>query len=320
MTGSTASHRPDAILIAGPTASGKSALGVRAAERFGGAVLNADSMQVYRDLSVLSARPSVGERKRAPHHLYGHVDGAEAYSTGRWLDDIEAALTDMRGAGQLPIFVGGTGLYFKALLEGLASVPDIPQHIRAQWRAVAERTSSATLHAMLSREDAAAAAALRPSDRQRVLRALEVREATGRSILDWQGAGHQGLLSTATTVRLRLMPERTRLYTRCDARFLSMLDAGAIAEVSALLDRGLDDRLPVMKAIGVREIAAMRDGKLSREDAIARAQRETRRYAKRQMTWVRNQMSDWTPADVGSDDDIDRILDHLSEAHPSLGD
>ncbi|MEL7542538.1 MAG: tRNA (adenosine(37)-N6)-dimethylallyltransferase MiaA [Pseudomonadota bacterium] len=316
--------RPQAILVAGPTASGKSALGVRAAARFGGAVINADSMQVYRDLNVLSARPDAKDRERAPHHLYGHVDGAEVYSTGRWLDDVLATLADVTAAGQLPVIVGGTGLYFKALLDGLASLPPIPPELRKRWREIAATTDASELHAMLQARDPESALGIRPSDRQRILRALEVKDATGRSILDWHRAGHRGgqdgLIDAAQTVRLRIMPDRAALYARCDARFLSMLEAGAVEEVSALLDRDLSPALPVMKAIGVREIAGMRDGTLSRDDAIARAQQETRRYAKRQMTWVRNQMSDWTPVDFRSDDDIDRILAQLIADHPTLAD
>lgn len=288
----TVMSEPHPILIAGPTASGKSALALEYARTRNGVIINADSMQVYTDLRILSARPSMEEEAAAPHSMYGHVDGAEVYSVARWLEDVKRALGDARHAGQTPIIVGGTGLYFKALLEGLSPVPDIPDAIRGKWRDFGERGGPA-LHAELSRLDPDMAAQLRPSDRQRLIRALEVLEATGRSLLDWQKLPGTPLVDVTRCERRVVLPDRDVLYDRCNRRFELMLELDALAEVEALVGRGLPESLPVMGALGVRPLAAMLRDELSREDAIAQSQQDTRRYAKRQMTWARNQMADW---------------------------
>lgn len=280
---------PRAILIAGPTASGKSALAVTLAERLGGTVVNADSMQVYRDLAILTARPPHAEHARAPHRLYGHVDATEAYSVGRWLDDAAGVLAER----QMPVFVGGTGLYFDALTTGIAPVPAIPAETRQRVRARAVDGAPA-LHAELARRDPETAAILRPGDTQRVLRALEVLEATGRPLSSWQREpASSPLLDPGRVLRIMLTPERAWLRARIAARFEAMTAMGALDEVSALLARALDPALPVMKALGVASLAAHLRGEIGRDEAIARAILETGRYAKRQDTWFRNRMADW---------------------------
>ncbi len=232
--------RPKAILIAGPTASGKSAAALDLAQRFGGIVINADSMQVYRELAVLTARPSQAEMQRAPHCLYGTVPASERYSVGRFLEDAARALRDAKVEGRLPIFVGGTGLYFKALTEGLAAVPDVPPEIRAHWREEAERIGTEGLHRALQARDPVMAARLRPSDPQRLLRALEVIDATSVSLAEWQGADAAAVLHPEGLLRIVIAPEREPLYAAIDARFDRMIEQGAIEEVRALLALGLD--------------------------------------------------------------------------------
>ncbi len=287
-------HTPEqrAILIAGPTASGKSALALAEARAHNGVIINADSMQVYGDLRVLSARPSANEEVQVPHVMYGHVDGAETYSVARWLEDVQATIPAVHTAGQTPVIVGGTGLYFKALLEGLSPVPPIPDDVRAAWRDIGAQGGS-TLHAELVRRDPEMAARLRPSDRQRLTRALEVIDATGRSLLEWQRIPGTPLLDAASCRRLVVLPDRDTLYRRCDQRFEAMLNEGAIEEVEVLVARDLPDDVPVLGALGVRPLAAMLRGETSKEAAIAQSQQDTRNYAKRQMTWARNQMADW---------------------------
>jgi tRNA dimethylallyltransferase len=282
-----------AVLIAGPTASGKSGAGLELACRLGGTVINADSMQVYRELRVLTARPSESEEARVPHRLYGTVSAAEACSVGSWLDDVAHALAEARGEGRLPILVGGTGLYFKALTEGLAPVPDIPAELRSYWRQHAAARSSETLHQELAARDPAMAARLKSADPQRIVRALEVIDATGISLAEWQGGDAAPLLAPSDVLPLVIAPEREPLYAAIDARFDRMIENGAIEEVCELLDLGLDPGLPAMRAHGVRELAAFLSGAVSREDAVAKAKTESRRYAKRQMTWLRRFMSDW---------------------------
>jgi tRNA dimethylallyltransferase len=284
--------REEAILIAGPTASGKSRLALRLAERHGGEIVNADSMQVYGVLRVLTARPGEDETAGIPHHLYGHVAPDTDYSTGRWLDEAEAAIAGIRARGRLPIVIGGTGLYFRALTGGLSDIPPVPAEIRAHWRAELERSGVAALHAELARRDPELAARLKPADRQRILRAVEVHAATGRSLGDFQTRTGKVVVPEDKTARIVLMPDRALLHDRINRRFLTMLEDGAIEEVKSLLSLNLSSDRPVMKAIGVREIAGMLDGDLDRATVIERASAATRQYAKRQMTWMRNQFDD----------------------------
>jgi len=282
-----------AVLIAGPTASGKSALALALAERLGGTVINADSMQVYFDLRILTARPSEADEARAPHRLYGHVDAAESYSVGRWRRDLMRALEAADKAGAVPIIVGGTGLYFKALTQGLAAIPPVPPGVRAALRARLESEGARALHDELARRDPAAAARLQAADSVRTLRALEVIEATGRPLADWHRAGMPALIDPKTAVRVFLEVEPAELIRRIDARFDAMIEHGALEEVGALAARGLDPLLPAMKAHGVPRLIRALRGDISLADAIAEAKRDTRRYTKRQRTWFRNQLPDW---------------------------
>ena len=285
--------KPHIILIAGPTASGKSALALKLAEQFGGAVVNADSMQVYRDLRIITARPTPDEERRVPHRLYGHVDAAENYSVGRWRDDAAAALTASAEREPAAIFVGGTGLYFSALTRGLAAVPPIPGEIRDRVRARLGSEGVAALHAELVARDPAAAARLRASDRARVSRALEVVLATGRSILDWHGDNKPASVELARAAKVFLMPDRDELVRRIDARFDAMMAAGALDEVRALAARKLDANLPAMKAHGVPWLIRYIAGEIPLAEAVAHAKLETRQYTKRQATWFRNQLPDF---------------------------
>jgi tRNA dimethylallyltransferase len=282
-----------AVLIAGPTASGKSAAALDLATRLGGTVINADSMQVYRELAVLTARPTPADEAAAPHRLYGFVPAAEAYSVGSWLEDAAAAIAEAQDAGRVPILVGGTGLYFKALLEGLAPVPDIPAPVRAFWREQAETLGPKGLYRELSLRDPAMAARLKPSDRQRVVRALEVIEATGVSLAEWQGGNTVPVLMAQDVWKRVVAPERDTVYGAIDARFDRMVASGAVEEVRELMALRLDPGLPAMRAHGVRELAAYLAGTLSLEEAVTKAKTESRRYAKRQMTWLRRFMADW---------------------------
>ena len=284
---------PVAILIAGPTASGKSALALALAEKIGGTVINADSMQVYRDLRVLTARPTPAEEARVPHRLYGHVDAAVNYSTGHWLRDVAAVLDEVRAAGRVPVFVGGTGLYFKALTGGLAAVPAVPAAIRNAVRGRLQNEGVAPLYAELLARDAATAHRLMPNDRSRIARALEVLDATGRSLTDWHKEGMAPLIDPAQAAKVFLTVERQELVTRIETRFAAMLEAGALDEVRALGERKLDPLLPAMKAHGVPWLLRHLRGEISRDEAAAGAIMDTRRYAKRQVTWFRNQMKDW---------------------------
>jgi tRNA dimethylallyltransferase len=284
---------PKAILIAGPTASGKSAAALALAEALRGTIVNADSMQVYRELAVLTARPSSVDLARAPHRLYGTVPAAEAYSVGAWLEDAARAIAEAGSEGRVPILVGGTGLYFKALLEGLAPVPDIPPEIRKTWRIQAETLGAGALHRELAARDPAMAARLQPSDTQRIVRALEVIDATGVSLIEWQGSAAAPMLPLDGVVRLVIAPEREPLYAAIDARFDAMIVQGAVEEIRALLAQRLDAGLPAMRAHGVRELAGYLAGAATLEQAALKAKTETRRYAKRQMTWLKRFMQDW---------------------------
>lgn len=282
----------DAILITGPTASGKSALAVQLAKDCDGVVINADSMQVYDTLRVLSARPAEDEMEGVPHHLYGHVPATTAYSTGEWLRDVTALLPTVRAAGKVPVFVGGTGLYFKALTGGLSDMPEIPQEIRCEVRLRLKEEGPEALHAELSGKDAPVAGTLEARDGQRIVRALEVLQATGRSISEFQGKQGPMIVDPERSLKFVVLPDRALLHERINQRFEKMLGQGAIEEVRALMAQNPAADLPVMKAIGVREIADMLDGGMSRAEVVERASALTRQYAKRQMTWFRNQMDD----------------------------
>jgi tRNA dimethylallyltransferase len=280
----------DAILIAGPTASGKSGMALELAEREGGVIVNADSMQVYSVLEVLTARPTPDELSRVPHQLYGHVHPSVNYSTGAWLRDVARIAGEGRLSGRRPIFVGGTGLYFRALAEGLSEMPEVPAHVRERWRARLAADGPLALHELLARDDAEAAAGIRPGDGQRIVRALEVLDASGRSILEWQAARGRPLIDRASTRFFVIEPDRAELVERIEARFDRMLEKGALDEVKQITDLGLDPDLPAMKAIGVRELQAAMAGELSFPEAIERAKIATRQYAKRQATWFRHQL------------------------------
>ena len=286
-----------AVLIAGPTASGKSALALEVAESLGGVIVNADSMQVYRDLRVITARPTADDEARAPHKLYGFVDAAENYSVGRWYRDVEDALKEIGKQGRVPILVGGTGLYFKALTSGLAAVPPIPADIRAGVRGRLQHEGAPALHAELMRLDPATAQRVTANDRSRISRALEVVLATGRALSDWHREGLPPLIDPARAVKVFITCERKELVRRIEVRFDAMIKSTALDEVRRLAERRLDPALPAMKAHGVPWLIRHLNGEISREEAIAGAVMDTRRYAKRQLTWFRNQMNDWIWAD-----------------------
>jgi len=282
-----------AVLIAGPTASGKSALALALAERISGIIINADSMQVYRDFRVLTARPTREEEALVPHLLYGHVDAAENYSVGRWTADVSRSMVEAETVKRRPIFVGGTGLYFKALTKGLSSMPSVPEPLRARVRSEAEGVETAELHARLAASDPKMASRLRPSDRQRIIRAQEIFEATGRSLADWQGFSVKPLIAPADAVAVFLSIERAELHRRINARFDSMLAAGVLDEVRAVAARKLDPGLPALKAHGVPWLNRYLSGELSLEEASTKGKADTRKYAKRQETWFRHQLKDW---------------------------
>lgn len=316
MTSESRSQDKRALVIAGPTASGKSRLALAAARAVDGVIINADSMQVYRDLAVLTARPGPVEMAQAPHRLYGTVDGATAYSVADWAAAATAEIEAAWSAGRVPILVGGTGLYFRALIDGLAQVPDIPAAVRDAVRARLERDGPAAAHAWLAELDPGMAERLAPGDRQRIGRALEVVLATGTSLADYQRSTPPGPLAGpqragAVTKYVLTLP-RDALYARVDARLRDMLGEGALEEVAALAARRLDPDLPVMKALGVPPLMALLDGRLNRAEALARAQRDTRRYAKRQLTWLRNQFAPWPQVDAQEHGSIiKRILSEI---------
>lgn len=296
------------ILIAGPTASGKSSLAVALARELGGVVINADSMQVYAELRVLTARPSDDELAQAPHVLYGHVPAREAYSVARWLVDVETTLGDADARGLVPIIVGGTGLYFKALLEGLSPVPAIPEDVRARWREEAQQSGAAALHAILRARDPRMAERLQAGDAQRIVRALEVHEATGRSLADWQAMPGKRLIDGANATKVLVMPDRETLHACADARFDAMMGEGALDEVRALAALGLDAALPVMGALGVRPLLAHLRGLIAQTEAVAAGKLETRQYIKRQQTWARRYMSDWVALAAPERDVVLRLV------------
>ena len=277
---------PQVALIAGPTASGKSALGIAVAERHDGIVINADSAQVYRDLRVLTARPTEADEARVPHRLFGHVDGAESYSAARWADEARAEIDRAHALGKLPVLVGGTGLYLRTLLDGIAPVPEIDPAVRAEVRAL----PVAQAHAALAALDPAAAARLAPTDTTRVARALEVVRSTGRTLTRWQEERIGGIGERIALAAIVLLPDRDWLWARCDSRAATMLAGGARAEVSALLARSeIAPEAPIRRAIGVREVASTLSGEISQKQAVDAVALATRQYAKRQYTWFRNQ-------------------------------
>jgi tRNA dimethylallyltransferase len=282
------SIQKSAVLIAGPTASGKSALALKIARERDGVIINADSMQVYKELRILSARPSDAEEGQAPHRLYGHVSGTEDYSVGRWLADAKLEMQACWAIGKLPIIVGGTGLYFLALQGGLAEVPPIPADVRETWRSF-----TGDLHIELQKRDPTAAAKLNPSDKQRLIRALEVVVATGKPLAVWQEESRaEAFLNDIKVERLFVDVPREELYSRAESRFDMMMERGALAEVEALPN--LPAEKPMLKAIGVPELLAHLHGELSRDEAISLAKTATRHYIKRQFTWWRGQMVGWT--------------------------
>jgi len=307
--------RPPLALIAGPTASGKSDVAVRIALSLEGSgqrvvILNADSAQVYRDLEVLSARPTPEEMQGIEHRLFGAWDGEKACSAGDWAARTREEIAALHSHGAIPLLVGGTGLYLRTLLEGIAPVPEIAPEIREAVRAMPVEEA----YAALSREDPERAGRLAPADTSRIARALEVTRSTGRTLGEWQADKAGGIGDAVALHPAILLPERKGLYARCDRRFAAMIERGAIAEVEALLARGLDPALPVMQAIGVPEIAGYLAGHWPLDEAAARAAQATRNYAKRQFTWFRHQPpADWLRMeheDFNSVDLSERLLRH----------
>lgn len=287
---------PRIWLIAGPTASGKSALALRLAQEIGAEIVGADALQLYRDLPVLSAAPSDEERARVPHHLVGVADAADGWSVGRWQRAAREVLDEIAARGRPAVVVGGTGLHFRALTQGLAEVPAIPAAERDQGEAEYAELGEAGFRERLAAVDPAAAARISPGDRQRLVRAWEVFAVTGRALSDWQ-ADNEGALPADSWRAVAITPDREALYDRCDARFEAMMAAGALDEVKALAARNLAPALPALKAVGYPELAAHLRGEIPLPQAIEAAQRETRRYAKRQSTWLRGQMADWPRID-----------------------
>jgi tRNA dimethylallyltransferase len=286
------------ILIAGPTASGKSAVALALAEKIGGTIINADSMQVYRELRILTARPSPADEARVPHALYGFVPAREAYSAGRFVRDAAEAIAKARADGRRPVVVGGTGLYFKALLEGLSPIPPVREEVRERWRAQAESRGADAMHGELLDRDPIMAARLQPTDMQRIVRALEVLESTGRSLAAWQAVKGQPVLNEADTVRFVVQGDRAELHARADARFAAMMQEGAIDEVKALREMQLDAGLPAMRAIGVRPLTQALVGEIDLAAATAASRAETRQYIKRQDTWAKSHMISCRPVET----------------------
>lgn len=292
------------VIVTGPTASGKSGLALELAGRFDGTVINADSMQVYRDLRVLSARPDAAEEARAPHRLFGVLGAEERCSVGRWLDMAAAEIAAARAARRLPLVVGGTGMYLKALTQGLAPVPDVPEAVTADATALYDDLGGEAFRARLADRDRGAAAALPPGDRQRLIRAYAVAAATGRTLAAWQSEAPPGAPVAARFFTVLVLPPRADLYAACDARFTAMLEAGAVDEVRSLLARGLDPSLPAMRAVGVPELGAAIRGEMTLDQAADKARQATRNYAKRQLTWFRHQLSPDLTIDRGGADAV----------------
>lgn len=288
----------DAILIAGPTAGGKSAMALQMAKKYNGVILNTDSMQVYNTLQVLTARPSRDEMDDIDHLLYGHVEATQFYSTGQWVRSVETLLPTIRAAGKIPVFVGGTGLYFKALTGGLSDMPDVPEDIRNQYRQRLLESGALALYEELQQLDPEIARKLNMSDGHRIVRALEILAATGKSISQYTSVGGPMVVNPLKAKKIVVLPDRQVLHKKINQRFETMLEYGAVSEVEAFLAQDPDPTCPAMKAIGVREIEQFLKGKLSRNDVISLASAATRQYAKRQMTWFRNQMGeDWVRVD-----------------------
>ena len=284
-----------AILIAGPTASGKSALALAKAHETGGFIINADSMQVYDILRVITARPGPEELAGAEHHLYGHVHPSVDYSVGRWTADVETLLARDDLQGRMPIFVGGTGLYFRSLLGGLSQMPDVPDEIRQQWRVRLAAEGPEALHPLLLEKDPVAGARIKPRDGQRIIRALEIHDASGKPITFWQGRGSPPLVSFDSSEKIRILPDREELDRRIVARLKLMVEQGALAEVATLGKLDLNPLLPAMKAIGVPELLDHWRARTTLDEALRLAALSTRQYAKRQFTWFRNQLDEhWT--------------------------
>lgn len=277
------------ILIAGPTASGKSALALERAGQVGGTVINADAMQIYAGLPILTAQPDAEAQKNIPHRLYGVVDPAQSSSAGKWRVMALDAIREAREAGHVPILVGGTGLYFRSLLGGLADIPSIPDEAREKAQALYERLGGEEFRRSLAQLDPASAERLAKNDRQRLIRAYEVVTHTGKPLGEWHHGNAQNALEDFEIEAHLLMPPREELYATCDKRFAQMMEQGAVEEVGRLLERRLDPSLPAMKILGVREIAAYLNGEFKKDEAIAQGQQATRNYAKRQLTWFRNQ-------------------------------
>ncbi len=278
------------LVLAGPTASGKSAAALHLAQTLGGTIINADAVQVYADLRILSARPDPAEEALAPHRLYGVMDGTERCSAGIWRSMAMQAISEVLDAGGLPVLVGGTGLYLRGLMQGIANIPAVPDAIRAEATALHDQLGGAAFRDRLATHDPTLAARLEPGDRQRLIRAWEVWAATGQPLSFWQTQPPEPPPPGWRFVCGVLIPERPTLYARCDARFVHMLECGALDEVEALLQRRIESDLPVMKALGVPELAAFLQGRGSLEQAVEAGQRSTRHYAKRQVTWFRHQL------------------------------
>ena len=278
------------VLIAGPTASGKSSMAMDVAEEFDGQIINADSMQVYKELRIVTARPSEADEARLPHKMYGMISVAQSWSVGQWQAMAVEEIAACHAAGKLPVVTGGTGLYFKALMEGLADIPVADPEIRQNLTARLDKEGCEVLHEELKKVDAITAERIFPTDTQRLLRALEIYQSTGRSQSDWIADGNQGVPDDLRFLPLILQPPREQLYEKINQRFGAMVKEGALEEVRALSKLGLDPSLPAMKAVGVRELLAYEAGECSLEQSIAKAQKISRNYAKRQLTWFRNQI------------------------------
>jgi tRNA dimethylallyltransferase len=288
------SERPRAILIAGPTASGKSSAALKLAAACNGVIINADSMQVYAELRILSARPCAEDEALVPHYLYGTVPAATAYSTGMWVEQVADVLETVRGQGRLPIIVGGTGLYFYALENGLSPVPDIAVEVREKWRQKLVDEGVAALYDALKLNDETMAAQLKSNDSQRIVRALEVMEGTGVSLGEWhRREGSKPVVAGEGIVRVVIAPEREEIYRRCDRRLDWMIENGGLDEVRNILALKLDPRMPAMKALGVAQLGRFIDGEVSLDEALIRTKTDTRRYAKRQLTWIKRNMIAW---------------------------
>ncbi|SDR36164.1 tRNA dimethylallyltransferase [Pseudovibrio sp. Tun.PSC04-5.I4] len=306
--------KPVAVLIAGPTASGKTALSLRLAKELNASVVNADSMQIYRDLRILSARPSLEEESQAPHLLFGCIESERPYSVMTWLEDFAEIFNSAKNEGRPLVVVGGTGLYFKAALEGISLLPDIPEDVRRSWREFSLHNPTETLHEALRERDSVMADRLEPADTQRIVRALEVIDGTGQSLAHWQTEKSTPIISAGEALQVVLEPDRKVLHDRIQQRFDMMMDQGAVEEASSLWARGMDPNLQVMKAIGVKLLAEAELGKTSLEWAIERSKTETRRYAKRQCTFFRGQLGGWPRLDPLNSHEIDVFVERIRAA------